>query len=289
MRQRIKDVLHQIGDHSAIKGIEPVSGGSISEAYRVMTTETPYFIKYNRNAPADFFQKEAHGLRLLKQTGTLRVPEVYGYSTPDSAVQGFIVMEWIEGQKGRETEERLGRELAWLHRTSHRQYGLEEDNYIGELPQPNGWEDDWVTFFREKRLGYQAQLAEERGYLPQSRRVKLDRLLHSLDRWIPHRGQPSLLHGDLWGGNWIVGPKGIPYLIDPAVFYGEREFEIAFTELFGGFSSFFYEAYHEVNPLSESYEERKRLYQLYYLLVHLTLFGESYGPSVDRVLQYYVG
>lgn len=289
MKQKLARILRETGDSSPVTDVRRVSGGDISEAYRVKTSEGTYFVKYNENVPDDFFQKEAEGLRLLKETGALRVPDVYGYSHGRSPVQGFIVLEWIEGRTSRHTEEQLGRGLASLHRSHHDCYGLEADNYIGRLPQPNGWFNDWVDFFREKRLGAQVQLAEERGALPPSRRDKLDRLLASLERWLPRYGQPSLLHGDLWSGNWIAGPGGEPYLIDPAVFYGEREFELAFTELFGGFSPRFYEAYNEVSPLSGSYEERKPLYQLYYLLVHLTLFGETYGPSVDRVLAYYVG
>lgn len=289
MRYVLQTILNEAGDHSSIHDIQPVSGGSISEAYKLTTAKGRYFVKYNRNAAEDFFEKEAEGLRLLRRAGTLRVPEVYHYSTANSAVQGYIVMEWLEGEAARETEDRLGKGLALLHRKSHDHYGLVESNYIGKLPQPNGWSDNWITFFRDRRLGYQARLAEKRGYLTHSRRTKLNRLLHSLDQWIPAYEQPVLLHGDLWSGNWLVGPEGEPCLIDPAVFYGERELELAFTELFGGFSRRFYDAYEEMNPLSENYEERKQLYQLYYLLVHLTLFGESYGPAVDRVLAYYVG
>jgi fructosamine-3-kinase len=133
------------------------------------------------------------------------------------------------------------------------------------------------------------KLAEERGRLTSERRRRLMRLADSLERWIPARTEPSLLHGDLWHGNWIASDHGQPYLIDPAVFYGDREYEMAFTELFGGFSSRFYAAYEEAHPLSPDYAERRPLYQLYYLLVHLILFGESYGSSVDRVLIRYVG
>lgn len=289
MRETISSILAEVGDRSAIKDIQPVSGGDISEAFKITTAEGLYFVKYNRDAAEDFFQKEAVGLQLLKQTGALRVPEVYAYSTASSTVQGYIVMEWVEGQAQRDTDEQLGRGLALLHSSHKEKYGLEEDNYIGTLPQPNGWHDDWVEFLSDRRLAHLARLAEDRGYFPESRREKMERLLRSLDQWIPHYRQPVMLHGDFWGGNWIAGPQGEPWIIDPAVFYGEREFELAFTELFGGFSRRFYDAYEEIHPISPDYQERKQLYQLYYLLVHLTLFGESYGPSVDRVLSYYVG
>lgn len=289
MRRTLHQICHKIGDTSAINDVQPVSGGSISQAYKVTTDEAQYFVKVNRHVPVDFFKKEAEGLTLLRSTGALRVPKVYGYSAVSAAVPGFIAMEWLEGQEAIGTDVRLGRGLAALHGACHDRYGLAEDNYIGALPQPNGWCDDWVAFLRDKRLGHQARLAAERGRLPKSRQMMLDRLLQSLDKWIPHKGQPALLHGDLWGGNWLAGPGGEPCLIDPAVFYGEREFELAFTELFGGFSERFYASYTEMSPLSPGYEERKPIYQLYYLLVHLTLFGEAYGPAVDRVLTYYVG
>lgn len=289
MSDKFSGILHEIGDRTPVIGVQSVSGGSISEAYTITTETATYFVKHNPNVTEDFFQKEAEGLRLLRQTGTLRVPEVYGYSTSGSAVHHFIVMEWLRGTHANDTEEQLGRGLALLHSSYNDQYGLFEDNYIGALPQPNGWYEDWVVFFGARRLAHQAQLAEKRGYLPKVRKEKLERLLDSLHQWIPRYGKASLLHGDLWGGNWIVGPEGAPCLIDPAVFYGERELELAFTELFGGFSRRFYEAYEAENPLPPDYVERKQLYQLYYLLVHLALFGESYGPSVDQVLTYYVG
>ncbi|MBO8172854.1 MAG: fructosamine kinase family protein [Bacillaceae bacterium] len=278
-----------MGEDGPICGIRPVSGGSISRAYQVETGRGTYFVKINTEAPPALFTREAEGLTLLKKSGAVRVPEVYHVSLP-AAATGYIVMEWVEGSRTAGTEEELGRNVACLHQVTGPDFGLEQDNYIGRLPQPNGWDRDWITFLREKRLGYQAKLAENNGYFPANRRRKMDHLLASLDRWIDVKQvKPSLLHGDLWGGNWMTGSGGMPYLIDPAVFYGDREFELAFTELFGGYSSVFYQAYREVYPLSPGYEERKEIYQLYYLLVHLNLFGESYGSSVDRILNRYVG
>lgn len=219
----------------------------------------------------------------------MQVPLVYHWSHESHSTAGYILMEWLEGEATVDTEEQLGQGLAHLHFSlSKHGYGLTSDNYIGTLPQPNGWREDWVTFLRDQRLGFQANLAEKQGMLRGKRKDNLYRLLINLEKWIPHQPGPSMLHGDLWGGNWMTGPKGAPYLIDPAVFYGDREFEIAFTELFGGYSSRFYDAYREISPLSPEYEERKHIYQLYYLLVHLNLFGESYGSSIDRVLSRYV-
>lgn len=285
-REQIVQAIQAAGDPAPLESIHPVSGGSISRTFRVETKNGRYMIKIHETPPADFFHKEAEGLRLLKQAGELGVPRVFHVD------KHSIVMEWVEGLRAPDTDEKLGRGLARLHRnhTSSQGFGLSFDNYIGQLPQPNGWQDDWLTFLREKRLGFQAELAVKQGCFSRERGKKMERLLQSLDQWIdPKQVRPSLLHGDLWGGNWICGPGGEPYLIDPAVFYGDREFDLAFSEMFGGFSPAFYQAYREEIPLSPGYEERKPLYQLYYLLVHLYLFGESYGPSVDRILRRYCG
>ena len=147
-----------------------------------------------------------------------------------------------------------------------------------------------MSFYRDERLGAQRDLARQRGHLPRERARLLDRLIERLDEWIDERHvQPSLLHGDLWGGNWMVALDGQPVLIDPAVYFGDREADLAMTSLFGGFPPDFYSAYNEVFPFAPGYRERQPLYQLYYLLVHLNLFGESYGPRVDGILRQYVG
>ncbi|MDQ0337480.1 fructosamine-3-kinase [Caldalkalibacillus uzonensis] len=277
-----------MGDTSHLIDVQPVPGGDISQAFEVRTENNHCFIKINRNAVPDFFQKEAYGLQQLRQAGALSVPQVYHVS-PSSADHGYIVMEWVPTEPAADSETKLGRGLARLHQYTHTYYGLAENNYIGKLPQPNGWEKSWIRFLSEQRLGFQTKLADEQGMLPAKRKARLEKLLDRLGQWVPDERRPVLLHGDLWSGNWLAGPRGTPYLIDPAVFYGQREFELAFTELFGGFSPRFYAAYQEVQPLSEHYEDVRPLYQLYYLLVHLNLFGETYGPAVDRILRHYVG
>lgn len=222
----------------------------------------------------------------------MAIPKTYYAGEIPGKDGGMIVLEWIEsGPAHKATEEQLGRGMAELHRrkSPNGKFGLHNDNYIGLLPQPNDWCDTWLEFYFQRRLLPMIKLAEKRGRLSTKRNRRLMQLTDTLERWIPSRTEPSLLHGDLWHGNWIASDHGQPYLIDPAVFYGEREYEMAFTELFGGFSSHFYDAYEEVCPLSPDYAERRPLYQLYYLLVHLILFGESYGSAVDRVLSRYVG
>lgn len=291
MRQALKRIL-PLDPKEDIITIQAVRGGDIGRSYYVETHERKWFVKYRTDLAGLVFQREAEGLALLRESGALAVPETYYAGEIPGKDGGMIVLAWIApGPSRPATEEALGRGIAELHRRKSPggQFGLHNDNYIGLLPQPNDWCDTWREFYLQRRLLPMIKVAEERGRLSAERRSRLMRLADSLDRWIPERSEPSLLHGDLWHGNWIASDRGQPYLIDPAVFYGDREYEMAFTELFGGFSSYFYAAYEESYPVSPEYAERRPLYQLYYLLAHLILFGESYGSSVDRVLVRYVG
>lgn len=285
----LREALDQIGDKTAIVQCKSVSGGDINAAYYVRSEHRSYFAKINERIPPRFFQSEAAGLELLRQTNVVRVPKVYHCVEAEDGSYGLLLLEWIEGEETDQTPVLLGQALARLHQCYGQYFGLAEDSFIGRLPQKNGQYENWIDYFRERRLLTQVQLAEQKGRMPTYRRKKMEALLQSLNQWLPQTCQPSLLHGDLWGGNWMAGEHGIPYLIDPSVFYGHSEMDIAFTELFGGFPNAFYRAYNEIQPLSPEYEDRKELYQLFYLLVHLNLFGETYGASVDRILQRYVG
>jgi fructosamine-3-kinase len=285
----LREALDQIGDKTAIVQCKSVSGGDINAAYYVRSERRSYFAKINERIPPRFFQSEAAGLELLRKSHAVHVPDVYYCTEAEDGSYGLLLLEWIEGKKTDQTAVLLGQSVARLHQCYGQYFGLDEDSFIGRLPQKNGQYENWIDYFRERRLLPQMQLAEQKGRMPIYRRKKMETLLQSLDQWIPATCQPSLLHGDLWGGNWMAGEKGIPYLIDPSVFYGHSEMDIAFTELFGGFPNAFYRAYNEIQPLSPEYEDRKELYQLFYLLVHLNLFGEIYGASVDRILQRYVG
>jgi len=279
-------------DGEPVVSVRPTRGGDIGESFRVDTARRRLFVKYRLDAPADLFRREADGLRLLGEAGAIAVPEpLYAGDIPGRP-GGMIVLTWIETGPARpETAEALGRGLAGLHRRTSPdgRYGLGTDNFIGLLPQKNAWNASWVDFYRECRLWPLAKLAEERGRLPAGRRARLVRLMDRLDRWLPATPAASLLHGDLWGGNWLSGADGRPWLIDPAVYYGDRACDLAFSELFGGFPARFYDAYREAYPLPPEYAERRPIYQLYHLLVHLVLFGEAYGPSVDRILARYAG
>lgn len=286
----MKEKLAQIGDTSEIINIKPVTGGDINQAYYVETSENVYFVKANQQVPANFFQSEAEGLEEIRATNTVHVPKVYHYDIAENKEKIFFFMEWIEGTKNSETGKILGEEAAKLHAAkSHGRFGLDKPTFVGQLPQHNEWYDSWIDYYREKRLQPQLQLGIQNGRITNTRREHLEQLIAKLDHLLPAKPYASLLHGDLWGGNWLTGKNGVPYLIDPSILYGDHLFELAFTELFGGFPDSFYDSYRQVYPLADYYEDVKALYQLFYLLVHLNMFGEGYGNSVDRILSYYIG
>jgi fructosamine-3-kinase len=268
-----------------IRNPTPVSGGDINAAARIETSAARYFVKWNTASLPRMFEAEAHGLQLLTTANALRIPRVIAliYQPP------ALVLEWIDaGIDKQSAAEVLGRGLAQQHRSSAPTFGLDHDNFIGSNPQRNLPSRSWIEFYRDRRLGVQRDLAQRNGHLTADRARRLDRLLNHLDRWIDESlVVPALLHGDLWGGNTLIDAQDRPVLIDPAVYYGDREAEIAFTELFGGFSARFYAAYHEAWPLDRGYADRRDLYNLYHLLNHLNLFGEGYGLSVDAILRRY--
>ncbi|MCB9107658.1 MAG: fructosamine kinase family protein [Anaerolineales bacterium] len=269
--------------------VVPIGGGDISQAARVRSADgVEVLVTWRSGPPTGLFTAERRGLDLLRSPGALRVPQVFDQREAAGPCPAYIVMEWL-GQSSTtpQVAEALGRGLAAMHRTTAETYGLDHDNFIGANPQSNRQTTNWVTFFGEQRLGFQMELAAKNGYLPRQRAERLEKLLARLDQWLPTSPPASLLHGDLWGGNWLTTASGDPALIDPAVYYGDRETDLAFTELFGGFSSAFYAAYNDSWPLDPGYNERKDLYNLYHLLNHLNLFGHSYGGSVDRVLPRY--
>lgn len=281
--------LKQLGINESIKAYHSVSGGDINEAYYVRTASEEFFVKLNRDATAAFFHFEERGLDAIEQSNSIAVPQVYGVvTTPDSHVP-MLWLKWVEGTRKNDTEKQLGEQLAQMHQTTEAQYGLDGKSYVGSLEQHNDWTDSWLTYFRDYRLRKQLELGRERKAIQGNREKKLVQLIEKLDRLVPELPQTSLLHGDLWGGNWMVGEAGRPYVIDPSILYGDHEFEIAFTRLFGGFSEPFYDAYRNVFPLSDAYPDKEPVYQLYYLLVHLNMFGEVYGGAVDRILDRYVG
>lgn len=282
----IEEAIRKNGDGTSILKIAPVSGGSINEAYYVRTKEREYFAKRNSSAPDHFFQSEKNGLELLGENG-IAVPEPYLILSQGECGSVFL-MEWIKSApSSKEGDRALGSLVATMHQKKGKLAGLDQANYIGELDQLNLPSTEWVAFFRDQRLGPMQNLARKEGKLSKERDQRLSKLCQRLDSIIGHHPDFSLLHGDLWGGNWLMTDGGHPYLIDPAVYYGDREIDIAFTYLFGGYSKDFYDQYQADYPLEKEFTDRIPIYQLYYLLVHLILFGESYGSAVDRILQKY--
>ena len=275
---------HTLG---SVRRLTPVGGGDINAAAQVETVDALYFVKWNEHPRPRMFEVEARGLQLLAAANAVRVPRVIALIEQPSA----LVLEWIEpGRDKAQSAEALGHGLAQQHRVCAETYGLDHDNYIGSTPQRNTPTRSWIEFFRDHRLGAQRDLAQRSGYLTSDRARWLDRVMDHLAQWIDEAGVvPSLLHGDLWGGNYLIDAAGQPVLIDPAVYYGDRAAEIAFTELFGGFSTRFYAAYHEAWSLDQGYAARRDLYNLYHLLNHLNLFGAGYAAAVDDILRHYAG
>jgi len=283
----ISTITSQLGPVAAAT---PVGGGDISQAARLqLASGTQVVVKWRSGLLPGLFTAERAGLELLHSAGALRVPAILAQAEATAFCPAFIVLEWLEpGSKSAASAAALGTGLAAQHHVLGAVFGLDHDNFIGANPQPNRQMDNWVDFFREQRLGFQMALAGRNGFLPASRARRLESLLKRLADWLPPQPAASLLHGDLWGGNWLTTASGQPALIDPAVYYGHREADLAFTELFGGFPGDFYAAYKAAWPLEPGYEERKDLYNLYHLLNHLNLFGEGYGGSVDSILRRYV-
>ncbi|MCC6615415.1 MAG: fructosamine kinase family protein [Anaerolineae bacterium] len=270
------------------QSIRRVHGGDINEAVCVEVDAGRYFLKVNDNAPRGFFAAEARGLERLRAGHGLRVPAVIAEAEADGDLPAYLVLEWLDEAPASPTfATRFGEVLAALHQISQAQFGLDSDNFIGKLPQRNTPMDRWADFYRDQRIAPQAVLARQRG-MSASRLALLDRLMARLSNLLPNKSTPALLHGDLWRGNYMILAGDVPAVIDPAVYYGDREIELAFTELFGGFPAQFYTAYRAIYPLEPGYAERRSLYQLYPLLVHYNLFGEPYGAHVESVCRRYL-
>ncbi|MEC9055609.1 MAG: fructosamine kinase family protein [Verrucomicrobiota bacterium] len=262
-------------------GQEPVGtpralgGGCINEAFRL----GEYFIKSNTPPRLDMFEMELQGLTTLHDTATVKVPRpICSGVTRD---RSFLVLEFLAlGDSDSRAQELLGRQLADLHRTTTDHFGWSRDNYIGTTSQPNTPSSSWVDFLRESRLGHMLRLAGAHGFSFRG----ADTLLDNLDCFFEEPPPPSLLHGDLWGGNAGVLTDGVPVIFDPAVYYGDREADLAMTHLFGGFNSSFYRAYQEAWPLPPGHELRTNLYNLYHILNHSILFGGSYAPQAQSMI-----
>ncbi|MYL49569.1 phosphotransferase [Halobacillus litoralis] len=284
----IRETLEKVNDTSTVRSIKSVSGGDINQSFYVETNLRPYFIKVNEKVASHFFQVEAEGLGLIKETGTIRVPEVFHYDCPDGDEKAALVMEWIE-KGSSDASHSLGKSLAHMHQHTSVKYGYGKPTFVGELDQPNEWCPSWTEYYSRYRLGGQLKTGVTKGTISGLREERLRKLIDEIEGFIPEKPKASLLHGDLWGGNWMTSREGDPVLIDPSTLYGDHAFELAFTELFGGFPSNFLDQYNAYFALPDDYQDTKPIYQLFYLLVHLNIFGEMYGSQVDRILKTYVG
>lgn len=266
-----------------VKQAARLGGGSINEAYEVSLSDgREVFVKTHARAPGGMFGAEARGLRWLAEAGAIRVPTAIAFSDSRPA---FLVLELLQPARRRQDfDEELGRGLAALHAFGAPGFGLDHDNFIGNLTQSNVPADDWPTFYWASRLEPQLRMAADRGLIDRGMRTQFDALSRVMTERVGPQEPPSRLHGDLWGGNLHVDEAGRPCLIDPAVYGGHREIDLAMMKLFGGFGAAAFAAYEEASPLAPGAAARVPLYQLYPLLVHVNLFGGSYVGSVKRAL-----
>jgi fructosamine-3-kinase len=284
LQQQVYQALHRVqGQQSTIRRLQAVSGGCIHHVNRLQTRYATYCLKWAEAHKADMLRKEVANLELIAQTDTTPTPSIYSHGKANDQSY-FILMEWIEiDMPAEDTWYQLGRKLAALHGHTHEHYGLHYSNYIGSLPQSNALYRDWNDFFVGERLEPQIEEADKQALLPPEMRAQFRRLFQRLPELMSDE-PPSLLHGDLWSGNLLIGSGGTAYLIDPASYYGHRECDLAFTELFGRFHPQFYRGYQDAYPLQPGFEERFDLCNLYPLLVHLNLFGRSYLSAIRSIL-----
>ncbi len=275
-----RHIASATGAPFTVQSRHSVGGGCINSATTLQDDNHRYFVKLNDASCLSMFEAESEGLKAITQTHSVRVPRpVCSGTVGDTA---YLVLEHLvlEGTDAHSLEQ-LGQELAQMHHATQKQFGWRLDNTIGSTPQINTPCEDWVEFWRKHRLGFQLELARQNG---RNLMKKGEQLMANLgDFFRAYRPAPSLLHGDLWGGN--VGANGQrPVIFDPAVYYGDREADLAMTELFGGFSARFYQAYREAWPLDVGYPVRKILYNLYHILNHFNLFSGGYGSQAEHML-----
>ena len=265
--------------------LQRVSGGSINRAYHVRVGEQSFFLKLNSAQALPMFEAEADGLAALAATDTFRVPRVLGCGrTEDDA---FLLLEYLQLRPlaSDEDGQRFAEALVQLHHDTGEHYGWPRDNFIGAAPQANTPGDGWARFFINHRLIPQLERARAKGYAGVLGRDADALLERAPGLFVDYRPQPSLLHGDLWHGNAAIDEAGRPAIFDPAVYRGDRDADLAMSELFGGFPSSFYIAYRRAWPMADGYEQRKTLYNLYHVLNHLNLFGRGYLGQAERMIR----
>ena len=274
-------IAEKIGRDFAIANTKSVSGGCINQGYKISGDGAEYFVKLNDASQVEMFAAEAIGLEQMYATQTITVPQPICWGTAGS--NSYIVLQWLDlGRGNSQSWTEMGRQLAAMHREGTRDsFGWERNNTIGSTPQINTSMDNWADFFAEQRIGYQLKLAKRRGgSFPDTAKV----VNAVRDRLANRQPEASLVHGDLWSGNAAITADGAPVILDPATYYGDRETDIAMTELFGGFPAAFYNGYNEAWQLDSGYRQRKSIYNLYHVLNHFNLFGGGYASQAKRTI-----
>ena len=283
----VDDFLHQVvnstfGAEQKLLTSSAVAGGCINTTVKLETSSGVFFLKWRHDEP-DLFEKEKLGLEMLRLKSPIQIPKVLASGAIGS--KNFLLLEFIGSNAGKEHFwEDFGRNLARQHRQTTDHFGLDYDNHIGRLPQKNRWEESWIDFFIENRIEPQLRIGQASRLVSNELWNSFEVLFKKLKDLFPIE-RASLLHGDLWCGNFMTAANGEACIYDPAVYYGHREMELAFTRMFGGFDTLFYSSYHEEWPLKPRFEERIAIYNLYPLLVHLNLFGASYLAEIQQTLR----
>ncbi|WP_073000864.1 fructosamine kinase family protein [Mariniphaga anaerophila] len=279
----------KLGAEVKIISSDPLGGGCINNASKIDTNAGTFFLKWNHDCEANIFLREAESLEELRKaaSGQLCVPKVFAAKKVGST-PGFLVLEYLNpGYANDNSDELLGQGLAIIHKCSADKFGFNADNYCGATPQNNSWKNNWAEFFGENRLRFLLELIQKERPLPSSEVKTYDQLLKKIPVLVPEESSPSLIHGDLWSGNYMHTVNG-PALIDPASYYADREMEMGIMTLFGGFSQRFYDAYNSVFPLPHDWEDRNLLYQLYHVLNHYYLFGGGYRSQALQIAKKYI-
>jgi fructosamine-3-kinase len=279
-----RNIIAQIGSilKEEIVSDSFVEGGCIANS-KIITTSSGKNFFLKQGCSKQMFLCEANGLNEIKKSQTINTPNII------ESNKYFLLLEYIQqGTKSPKTFQLFGEQFAKMHQYTNSEYGFYENNFIGNTPQINTPSNNWVDFYFTNRLLYQFKLAEKNKHLTPELKKAFNTIENNIDKIIKGSEEnPSLLHGDLWGGNYIINSNGTPYIIDPAVYYGHREADLAMTKLFGGFTQEFYEAYNHTYPLKDGYEYRENIYLLYHVLNHLNLFGSSYYHQTLNLMNYY--
>jgi len=279
----------EIDKNIKIENQKMLGGGCINNAMHLKTSHGDFFLKHNQNCPPDLFLREAESLQeLSKPNSGLQIPKVFAATELNDQQPAILLTEYLApGGGSNKQDETLGQGLATIHRFTAQKYGFYHDNYCGATQQNNQWNNNWIDFFGKQRIGYLVNLvAKERQLITKEQDV-YEKLIDKLPDILTHDVNPALAHGDLWSGNYINTANG-PAIIDPACSYSDREFDLAITKMFGGFSNTFWSAYHEAYPLQPGWKERNNLYMLYHYLNHYYLFGGSYGQQALQIAQKFI-